>query len=126
MHGQDGKSYFEIIAQYPEKAKMFDRGMAHMEASVPATGFYDFGRLNTADDRPILVDIGGGRGQAISAILNKHPDLDSHKFVLQDLPGPLARARKSGRLPDSVVIMEHDFFTEQPVKGLSLARLRRK
>jgi hypothetical protein len=82
-------------------------------------GFYDFGKLDTSDNRPVLVDVGGGGGQSIMAIMAAHPNLASkpEKFILQDLPDPIAVARTAGRLPEGVVKMVHDFFTEQPVKG---------
>jgi hypothetical protein len=106
---QDGKVVWEIMAQDPKRLKSFQMGLANMEASVPIVGFYDFGKLETSDDRSILVDVGA------------HPNLASkpEKFVLQDLPEQIALARAAGRLPEKVVKMEHDFYTEQPVKGQS-------
>jgi hypothetical protein len=99
---------------------MFQMGLANMEASVPIVGFYDFGKLDTSDDRSILVDVGGGGGQSIMAIMETHPNLASKpEFVLQDLPEQIALANKMGRLPEKVIKMEHDFYTEQPVKGWS-------
>jgi len=118
---QDGKVVWEIMAQDPKRLKSFQMGLANMEASVPIVGFYDFGKLDTSDDRSILVDVGGGGGQSIMAIMGAHPNLASkpEKFVLQDLPEQIALARAAGRLPEKVVKMEHDFYTEQPVKGQS-------
>jgi len=72
-----------------------------------------------------LVDVGGGNGQAIIQILDAYPDLPPEKFVLQDLPDPIAHAKTSERLPKAVVKMEHDFWTEQPVKGAKAYYLRR-
>ncbi len=119
-HGQDGKVVWEIMAQNPEKLKKFQMGLANMEKSVPIIGFYDFTQLNTSDERPILVDVGGGAGQSIVAILDANPELATHpeKFVLQDLEGPIQHSKTDGRLPEPVVRMVHDFYTEQPVKGL--------
>jgi hypothetical protein len=65
------------------------------------------------------VDVGGGAGQSIIQILKTHPELPAEKFILQDLSGPIAQAKASGTLPEAVVKMEHDFWTEQPVKSLS-------
>jgi hypothetical protein len=115
---QDGKTIWEIMAQNPERLKVFQMGLGNFESSVPIVGFYDFSQLNTSDTRPILVDVGGGGGQSIIQILKTHPDLPAEKFILQDLPGPIAYAKASERLPQAVVKMEIDFWTEQPVKGL--------
>ena len=78
-------------------------------------------------DRPgaTIVDIGGGHGQ-ISQFLSKST---THiKFIVQDLPGTIAQARKE--LPSSefsggiVEFMAHDFFTEQPVQGADVYFMR--
>lgn len=89
-----------------------------MDNGVPSTGVYDFSQLNTEGSRPILVDIGGGHGQVIKDILKYHPELPASKFILQDLKEPLGFAE----LPSDVVKMEHDFWTEQPVKGKQMTR----
>ena len=114
------------MAQDPVRLKMFQQGLAHMDASVPIVGFYDFGKLlDNDEDRAILVDVGGGGGQSIVAIMGSDPGLASkpERFVLQDLPSQIAlvRTAEAKRLPDGVVLMEHDFYEEQPVKGTSFA-----
>jgi hypothetical protein len=122
-HKQDGTPIYEIMAQYPERLKVFQMGMTYLSTLEDTVGFYDFDQLKTSEDenKTILVDVGGGAGYAIRAIMAAHPDLAARpdKFVLQDLPEPIAHARTAGTQPDGVVKMEHDFFTEQPVKGLS-------
>jgi 6-hydroxytryprostatin B O-methyltransferase len=54
------------------------------------------------------------------------PDL---RFIVQDLPGPIETARAQAEvLPKEIVerieFMEHDFFTEQPVKDADVYLLR--
>ena len=41
--------------------------------------------------------------------------------MLQDRKDVLEMSEASGLLPKEVVLMEHDFRTEQPVKGLAQA-----
>ena len=114
---QEGKTVWEIMAQHPERFQAFQAGLAHASATVPLTGFYDFSQLNSHDDRPILVDIGGATGASIARILEAYPALPARKFVLQDLKTVLAEARRDSTLPKDVVLMEHDFYTPQPVNG---------
>jgi hypothetical protein len=38
-------------------------------------------------------------------------------MVLQDTPDVIRLVEASQELPDAIVKMEHDFYTEQPVKG---------
>ncbi|KAK7892548.1 hypothetical protein LTR67_007645 [Exophiala xenobiotica] len=114
--GQEGTTIWEIMAQNPARFKAFQAGIGHASASVPLTGFYNFSALNTTeDDRPVLVDVGGGNGRSIMRILQAHPDLPAHKFVLQDLPEVVKQVEQE--LPKEVKVMAHDFFTPQPVKG---------
>jgi hypothetical protein len=120
-HKQDGKTTWEIMAQYPERMKVFQQGLGSQEALFPVSGLYDFGKLNTADSRPILVDVGGGQGHAIVNILDHHKELAAEKMILQDLPEVIELAKASETLPKGVVKMEHDFFKEQPVKGWLVA-----
>ena len=127
-HNQDGKTTWEIMAQYPERMKIYQLGLANQDAILPVVGLYDFGKLNTTDTRPIMVDVGGGQGQSLVQILNHHQELAAEKMILQDLPAVIELAKTSEALPKGVVKMTHDFFGEQPVKGwlvtlLSLSKL---
>jgi len=117
-HGQDGKPVWEIMAQYPDRIQTFQVGLAGQEAAVPIVGYYDFSKLKTDEENRVeLVDVGGGQGQSLKQILEAHPDLSPSKMVLQETPDVIKIAQATKMLPDSVVKMEHDFYTEQPVKG---------
>ncbi|KAJ9609711.1 hypothetical protein H2200_006039 [Cladophialophora chaetospira] len=120
--GQEGKMVWEVMAQTPERLHAFQGGLAHLSHTTRLTGFYDFGKLNTESDRPILVDVGGGAGHSILRILQAHPQLQPNKFILQELKEPLEQARTV--LPEQVCLMEHDFFTQQPVKAARAYLLR--
>ncbi|KAJ4513053.1 hypothetical protein HRR75_004820 [Exophiala dermatitidis] len=115
--GQEGKTVWEVMAQQPERLQAFQAGIAASSTGIPLTRFYDFSKLKTEDDRPVLVDIGGGNGQSILRIMEAHPDIPANRFILQELKEPAEVAK--GVLPQGVVIMEHDFFGPQPVKGES-------
>jgi hypothetical protein len=66
-------------------------------------------------DRTLLVDVGGSRGQTIHAIVQANPGIDIKRCVLQDFAEVVSNA-----LPEieGCKIMSHDFWTEQPVKGV--------
>ena len=120
-HNQDGRTTWEIMAQYPERMKTYQLGLGNQDAILPVIGLYDFGKLNTTDARPVLVDVSGGQGQSIVQILNRYKGLAAEKMILQDLPAVIELVQKSEALPKGVVKMEHDFFGEQPVKGRSVS-----
>lgn len=108
-----GAEVFEYLATHPAEsavvnAAMSDFGRGVSEAVVQA---YDFSGLET------IVDVGGGHGTLLSAILRRHTHL---KGVLFDLPHVVDGARAliaSAGLADRCEIRGGDFFTEVPVGG---------
>lgn len=119
--GQMGKTAWEILSQKPERLEAFNRSMQTQDEVLPIVGIYDFGQLGAKvgeAERAILVDVGGGRGQAIKRMLETHSELQPSKMVLQDRPPVIEEAEKANEL-QGVVKMGHDFFDAQPVKGMA-------
>jgi len=84
--GIEGVSSFEYLHRDPDLTRRFNRMMSEMIGAM-ATGVlaaYDFRSFGT------VVDVGGGRGTLLSAILESHPKL---KGVLFDLPATADEAR---------------------------------
>ena len=81
-----GMPIFEYLNQNPVAGKMFDAAMTGFHgreiASVVAT--YDFRRFSR------LIDLGGGNGALMTAILNSHPQ---GRGIVFDLPGVADRTR---------------------------------
>ena len=75
-HGVD---VWEYRAQHPEEGAVFDRAMsARSRVVIPSLlGAYDFGRFGT------IVDVGGGNGTLLAALLDEYPQL---RGVLFDQP----------------------------------------
>lgn len=114
-NNQDGKTFFEIISQDPRRIKQFDVAMSTQDFVLPVLGMYPFGtelaNVPDKETRPVLVDIGGGRGQSLLQIKAEWPELQG-KFIIQDRPIVLDSYPE---LP-GIEKMPHDFFTPQPVK----------
>ena len=107
------------MAQDPERIQTFQIGLSGLDIAIPVVGHFDFSRLAaTEEGRVKLVDVGGGHGACLKQILDKHPELEAKKCVLQDVPDVIRMAEASGNLPGDLVLIEHDFRAEQPVKGL--------
>jgi hypothetical protein len=121
----EGKTIFETLARHPENLAVFGRVLKAAASFRPFTGIYPWERLADADpQRPLFVDIGGGTGHAIAAILAANPELPASGFVLQELPEVIASAQKSGTLPSGVQYQAHDFLRENPVKGAKAYHFR--
>ena len=64
------------------------------------------------DERVLLVDVGGGRGDALRKFRRMHPELRG-RVVIEDLP----KVIEGQEVEEGVEAIAHDFFTPQPVIG---------
>ncbi|SEG87477.1 Dimerisation domain-containing protein [Actinacidiphila yanglinensis] len=85
FEGVHGSSVWDHIRRHPDVAGVFDRAMTQTSRQIIGSivAAYDFGGLHT------LVDVGGGRGALLSAILAANPGLHG---VLYDQPEVVAEA----------------------------------
>ncbi|CAI7669482.1 unnamed protein product [Penicillium manginii] len=120
--GYDTKDhFFEFLGTHPICAKQFNNHMSAYRQGRPSwmdAGFYDvpgLADLATEDEYVLIVDMGGSLGHDLSELRRKWPHVPG-RFVLQDLPAVIQQAQTMN-LHQSIETMEHDFFTEQPVKG---------
>lgn len=108
-----GKPAFEYLADEVELGGIFNSAMTNVSefATVPLTAAYDFGAFGT------IVDVGGGQGRLLAAILETAPN---SRGVLFDLSEVVAGApelfRKYG-VDDRVRIEEGSFFESVPEGG---------
>lgn len=108
-----GKPVFEYLADEPELAEIFNAAMTNLSemATAPLTAAYDFSPFGT------IVDVGGGHGRLLSAILATAPN---SRGVLFDLPQVVAGApellRKYG-VEDRIRIEQGSFFDFVPTGG---------
>ncbi|MGH3546575.1 MAG: methyltransferase [Pseudonocardiaceae bacterium] len=105
-----GTKVFDYLAEHPEDAAVFDAAMTSVSTneSVSIAGAYDFGRFNT------IVDVGGGRGGLLAAILAGHPHLQG---VLFDVPTVVAGADEElsgAEVASRCKVVSGDFFDSVP------------
>jgi SAM-dependent methyltransferase len=101
-----GTSIWSYRAARPEEQAVFDRAMASLAGPVidAVARAYDFGRFGT------VVDVGGGRGHQLAAILARHPGV---RGVLFDQPESVAAVTPGER----VTVVGGDFFVAVPKDG---------
>jgi len=77
---------WEYLAAHPDAAETFNRMSASNTEgrATPIVEAYDFSAAST------VIDLGGGRGGLMAAILTRHPDVTG---VLTDLPAVVAEAQ---------------------------------
>ncbi|KZL81490.1 o-methyltransferase [Colletotrichum incanum] len=122
--GKPDLGFFDFLATDPFRLQDFMQAMASISHSIPMSGIYDFSwlvdtaRRTAASGRPILVDVGGGKGHSIKAIHEEYPQLPLGRFVLQDTPETL-EASKALKDPQLAQIrrVPINFHEEAPVQG---------
>jgi O-methyltransferase domain/Dimerisation domain len=103
---------FEYLETDPETARLFDDAMTGMSAlfGPVVAGAYDFDKWGS------LMDVGGGNGSLLAAILTAHPGL---RGMLADLPHTIERATDrgflGGELASRSAMQPCDFFHEVPL-----------
>jgi len=103
-----GKEPFRYFAEHPELAELANQAMGvFSSANGPAVAAaYDFSKFQ------VLMDVGGGTGTLLAAILKAHPGL---RGILFDLPHVVEHARAAGILPpDRVQFEAGDMFESIP------------
>lgn len=108
-----GKESFDYFAEEPELAELFNRTMTSISKLTDAcvVAGYNFSGYRT------IVDVGGGHGPLLAAILAATP---TSRGVLYDLPVVVAQALsllREHNVADRVRIAEGSFFDNVPSGG---------
>lgn len=113
-----GESFFEHLDRDADRAELFHAAMADRTRGTARVlpGAYDFGPFGT------VVDVGGGDGTLLSAVLARHRHLSG---VLFDAPGGAARApavlERAG-VADRCAVVAGDFFRSVPAGDVLLLK----
>jgi hypothetical protein len=108
-----GASLFAYLAEHPEEANLFNKGMAGnspAHARLVASA-YDFSHMS------VVVDVAGGRGRLLATILECNPHL---RGILFDVPPVIEDARELVReegVIDRCAFVGGSFFAAVPDGG---------
>ncbi|KAK5662736.1 hypothetical protein OQA88_6143 [Cercophora sp. LCS_1] len=125
--GKEGKTYYDVIDEDVEMRGIWNSTLAAMEKNMPIWGMFPWETLKEQvekePERPFVVDIGGGKGQALVKLQQEIPGAFGGKLVLQDLPSVIDTL-KEDEVP-GIEKMVYDAFTPQPVKNAHVYFMRR-
>ena len=114
-----GQSFFDYLAAHPEMGAAFDMRMAAVSRAEnpPIAEAYPFG------DFKRVVDLGGGRGGLLAAVLQRYPTVEA---ALYEQPQVLAEPTDLAHagLLERVERLSGDFFTAVPA-GFDLYFMKR-
>ncbi|TGO17686.1 hypothetical protein BTUL_0015g00210 [Botrytis tulipae] len=125
-HRTNGLNMWDYLSLHPERLRIFNLGMNRISSQmIQSYGIFpwlsEYRKMQISDDSVLLVDIGGGQGQAITAIKDIIEGtkgrliLQDREEVMLENPDPIPGIEK----------MTYDFFTPQPVKGALIYHIRR-
>lgn len=105
-----GQPIFDYLAEHHDKAKVFDAAMVgiHGRESAAVQSAYDFSGIK------MIVDIGGGNGSQLIALLKANPTM---RGILFDLPHVIERAKPNfaaAGLTDRCELVAGSFFDSVP------------
>lgn len=118
--------YFAWLEKNPEVHKAFDLTMGIPRLSFGKEEWFDFFPVedklfkDTSDTEVLLVDVGGGRGHDLEAFHQKFPACPG-RLILQDQPSVIDAITP---VPSDIELLDHDFFSPQPIKGARAYYLR--
>ena len=105
-----GQDFWADLAEYPHLRESFDRQMTHrIHQQIPriVAGF-DWSRFAT------IVDVGGGRGSVLAAILAAHPRLHGHLVDLEPTATEARRTFTAHDLDERTQVTAASFFDPLP------------
>lgn len=105
-----GMPFFQYMTEHPDRHRIYDAAMTgvHGGETEPMLDAYDFSGFST------VVDVGGGNGTTLAAVLERHPHVQG---ILFDLPAVADGARQTFAnlgLSDRCQTVGGDFFNSVP------------
>lgn len=119
------RDLFSIIEAQPERMARFSNAMEwsmkvpgmEPQYTIEHLGWHNVKNIDAPRCPKVVVDVGGGTGTLIKAILERCPEIE--KAIVEDLPSVVTQAATdslNGRLEDRLDYHGYNFFTEQTVK----------
>jgi hypothetical protein len=108
-----GSSFYDFLAAHPSEAQIFDQAMTSLSSVENAA----ISRTVEIDGPATVVDVGGGHGHLLAALLDSRPEA---RGILFDLPTVIDGARAAIRdrgLADRCELIGGDFFVSIPSGG---------
>lgn len=105
-----GEGVFDYLAKHPDEAATFNAGMTgfSQQAAAAVLKAYDFSKFGT------VVDVGGGHGSLLLAILRANPSVKGVVFDAPQVASGAAEAIKAAGMADRCRAEGGDFFRSVP------------
>jgi hypothetical protein len=108
-----GQSHWEYLANHPDVREGFNRSMAESTAWVSS----EMLRLYVFPEECTVVDVGGGYGLLLSAILKAYPGAVGILLEQADVVQMASEILSQQDVIDRCMVMDGDFFSDIPTNG---------
>ncbi|HEV3436090.1 MAG TPA: methyltransferase, partial [Gemmata sp.] len=108
-----GEGAFDYLGKHPDEAATFNEGMTgfSQQSSAAVLKVYDFSKFGT------IVDVGGGHGALMTAILKANPGVKGIIFDAASVASGASEAIRAAGLTDRCRTEGGDFFKAVPAGG---------
>lgn len=108
-----GKSIYAYLAEKPEMAAIFDQAMSGLvsQVAMAVATTYDFSSFRR------IIDVGGGNGTLITAILHTYPGIAATLMDLETVIGHAKRQLDVAGLTNRCALVAGNFFQAVPAGG---------
>jgi hypothetical protein len=105
-----GMPPFEYLRAHPDQARIFAEAAAgfYLLSTPPIVAGYDYGRIGT------LVDVGGGDGTLLAALLTAYPSMRGTLFEMAPMLDAARPVFDAAGVSDRVSLVAGDFFDSVP------------
>jgi 2,7-dihydroxy-5-methyl-1-naphthoate 7-O-methyltransferase len=105
-----GRDFWSDLARYPQLRESFDQQMTHrFREQIPQiVAGYDWGRF------PTIVDVGGGHGTVLAAILAAHTRIRGHLIDLEPTAAGASCTFSAHQVEDRAQVTAGSFFDPLP------------
>jgi ubiquinone/menaquinone biosynthesis C-methylase UbiE len=105
-----GDSFFGYLRKNPDAGAAFDGTMTRLSRRVvvEAIAYYDF------TDAARILDVGGGRGHFVAAVLEAYPELEGAVFDVPEVAEATGERLRRGPLGDRCAALGGSFFEALP------------
>ena len=105
-----GDPFFTYLRKHPDAGAAFDGTMSALSQTVvrEAVAHYEFGAASR------ILDVGGGRGHFVAAVLDAHPRLEGAVFDVPEVAEATGAQLRRGRLRDRCIAIGGSFFASLP------------
>jgi orsellinic acid C2-O-methyltransferase len=114
-----GDAFFDYLRRNPDAGAAFDGAMARLSDRVveEAVQSYDFGAASR------VLDVGGGRGHFVAAVLDANPELEGAVFEVPEVSGAACAYLRAQGLGDRSLAIGGNFLERVP-RGYDLHILK--